>query len=94
MSDLTAYEKETIINYNAAEKTASIYTHDRSLIRKLMAIADTRDDIIVKHHDDECASFIVPKKWIKVNAGRVLTEEERSARAERMRSMKSAKISN
>ena len=46
MSDLTAYEKETIINYNAAEKTASIYTHDRSLIRKLMAIADTRDDII------------------------------------------------
>lgn len=94
MSDLTAYEKETIINYNAAEKTASIYTHDKSLIRKLMAIANTRDDIIIKRHDDECATFIVPKKWVKVNAGRILTEEERFARAERMRSMKTAKISN
>ena len=39
-------------------------------------------------------SFIVPKKWIKVNAGRILTDEERSARAERMRNIKSAKISN
>lgn len=94
MQELTAYEKETIINYNAAEKVASIYTHDRSLIRKLMDLAKTREDIIVECGDENCASFIVPKKWIKVNAGRVLTEEERSARAERMRSIKSAKISN
>lgn len=94
MQELTAYEKETIINYNAAEKVASIYTHDRSLIRKLMDLAKTREDIVIEYGNEDCASFIVPKKWIKVNAGRILTDEERSARAERMRNIKSAKISN
>lgn len=33
MSDLTAYERETIINYNQGDQTASIYTHDPKLIR-------------------------------------------------------------
>ena len=28
--DLTAYEKETIINYNEGEPTASVYTHNRA----------------------------------------------------------------
>ena len=33
--NLTKYEQETIINYNNEEKTASVYTHDKALIRKL-----------------------------------------------------------
>lgn len=33
--NLTKYEQETIINYNNEEKTASIFTYDKSLIRKL-----------------------------------------------------------
>ena len=63
MQELTAYEKETIINYNAAEKVASIYTHDRSLIRKLMDLAKTREDIVIEYGNEDCASFIAPKKW-------------------------------
>lgn len=35
MANLTKYEQETIINYNNEEKTASIFTYDKSLIRKL-----------------------------------------------------------
>ena len=34
---LTRYEKETIINFNEAEATANIYTHNGGLIRKLDA---------------------------------------------------------
>lgn len=33
--NLSLYEQETIINYNEEEATASIYTHNRALIRKL-----------------------------------------------------------
>ena len=33
--NLTKYEQETIINYNNEEKTASVFTYDKSLIRKL-----------------------------------------------------------
>ena len=28
--DLTAYERETIIGYNEAEQTASVYTHNKA----------------------------------------------------------------
>ena len=35
MSELTGYERETIISYNEAEKTANIYTHNKQLRRKL-----------------------------------------------------------
>lgn len=33
--NLTKYEQETIINYNNEEKIASIFTYNKSLIRKL-----------------------------------------------------------
>ena len=36
---LTRYEKETIINFNEAEATANIYTHNGGLIRKLDAFS-------------------------------------------------------
>lgn len=31
--ELSRYEQETIINYNEAEKTAAVYTHNKSLRR-------------------------------------------------------------
>ena len=36
---LTRYEKETIINFNEAEATANIYTHNGGLNRQLGALA-------------------------------------------------------
>lgn len=35
MSRLTRYEQETTINFNEGEDTASVYTHNRSLIHRL-----------------------------------------------------------
>ena len=35
-------EQETITNFNEAEATASVYTHNAALIRKLEALADSR----------------------------------------------------
>ena len=32
---LTRYEQETVVNYNAGEKNATIYTRDRAVMRKL-----------------------------------------------------------
>ncbi len=29
MANLTKYEMETVVNYNAAEQTATIYTRDK-----------------------------------------------------------------
>lgn len=78
---LTLYEQETIILFNEAEKTTSVYTHNRALIRKLEKLAEDRpDDCRLKRKDPEnrAAEYIVPKKWIKINAPRQLSEEEKA----------------
>lgn len=78
---LTLYEQETIILFNEAEKTASVYTHNRAFLRKLEKLAEDRpDDCRLKRKDPEnrAAEYIVPKKWIKINAPRQLSEEEKA----------------
>lgn len=35
MSKLTRYEQETIINFNAGEKMATVYTRDPAVIRQI-----------------------------------------------------------
>lgn len=42
--DLTAYERETIIGYNEAEQTASVYTHNKALRRTLDKLAQERPE--------------------------------------------------
>ena len=38
---LTNIEKETVINFNEAERTGSIYTHNAALKRQLLALCQT-----------------------------------------------------
>lgn len=89
----TAIERETIINYNNEENTANVYTWHKSLINKLFNLLDERDDIQCKYADEECATFIVPKSWIKVSPPktRTLTDEQRAEAAERLRRAREAK---
>lgn len=89
----TAIERETIINYNNEEDTANVYTWHKSLINKLSNLLDERDDIQCKYSDEECATFIVPKSWIKVSPPktRTLTDEQRAEAAERLRKAREAK---
>lgn len=77
--ELTRYEQETIINYNEEERTASIYTHNRALRRKLDRLAlerpgDCRPGPMT--HEGQAAEYIVPKAWVKVNPPRILSDAE------------------
>ena len=41
---LSRYEQETIVNYNAGEQTATLYTRDKAVMRKLdTLVADYPD---------------------------------------------------
>ena len=86
MSNLTNYEKETIINFNEAEQTATVYTYSRRLQNKLNKLVGENPDISVLCGDDECTTYIVPKKWIKVSPPRQVnyTDEQKAAMAERL----------
>ncbi len=42
---LSRYEQETIVNYNAGEQTATVYTRDKTVMRKLDTLVDEFPDI-------------------------------------------------
>ena len=41
---LTNIEKETVINFNEAERTASVYTHNEALKRQLLELCRTHPE--------------------------------------------------
>lgn len=86
MSDLTNYEKETIINYNNEERTAQVFTYHRALQNKLNKLLGVNPDISALRRGDEWCEYIVPKSWIKVSPPRQVnyTDEQRAAMAERL----------
>lgn len=88
---LTAYERETIINYNYEDEYASVYTYDRALQNKLNKLLKTNDSIKVIRCGDDWCEYIVPKSWIKVSPPRQVnyTDEQRAAMAERLAAARS-----
>ena len=84
---ISRLEQETIINFNEAEPTATIYTHNGALTRKLEALADQRPTEAKRGRafSDGGREYIVPKRWVKVNASRILTEEQKATIAARFK---------
>lgn len=80
---LSRYEQETTISYNNEEKTAIIYTCDKSLIRKLDEMARKDSTIIETTRDEYSKTYELPKRYIKVKIPRQLSEEQRQKLAER-----------
>ena len=86
--NLPRYEQETIITFNEAETTASVYTHNSTLRQRLEQLAQDRPEdcrFVKASRDEEAVEYIIPKKWLKVNPGLNLTDEQRAARAENAR---------
>lgn len=93
MSNLSNYEKETIINYNNEDGTASVFTYHRALQNKLNKLLGTNPDISVLRQGDEWTEYLVPKSWIKVSPPRQVnyTDEQRAAMAERLAAARNKK---
>ena len=81
---LSRYEQETVINFNEAESTADIYTHNKSLRQKLeMWALDRPTDcrLVRKSHDGKAAEYIVPKTWLRVKPPRAMSAAQKAALA-------------
>ena len=80
--NLSLYEQETIINYNEADSTASVYTHNKTLIRKLDKLAQERPGDCHQEktsHDGKAVDFTIPKSWVNVKPPRVASEAQKAA---------------
>ena len=69
---LSNIEKETVINFNEAERTASVYTHNAALKRQLSELCQTHPEQVRQTADNGWGglTFEFPKKWLKVSPPR------------------------
>lgn len=82
-------ERETIILYNEADKTASVSTENAALIRKLERLCEQRQRECIKHErQNGVDEYIVPKKWIKVNPPRQMSAEAKAKAAEQLNKLR------
>lgn len=84
---ISRLEQETIINFNEAESTATVYTHNGALVRKLEGLADQRPGEVKRGRvfPDGGREYTIPKRWVKVNASRILSEEQKADIAARFK---------
>ena len=77
---LTKIEQETIINFNEAEHTASVYTHNVALKNQLLALCRTHPGQVRQTAANRWGglTFELPKKWLKVSPPRVLSPAQRA----------------
>ena len=86
---LSRYEQETIVNYNAGEQTATVYTRDKAVMRKLdTLVANFPDTYSLIGQDEVSKSYSFPKSYISYRKLRSISTEQR----EQTRQMMIAKI--
>ena len=80
---LTAYERETILLYSQAESEASVYTHNKTLKKRLEKLARKFPDQfrLERTGSQGEVTYIIPKKCITIREP--VSEERRQAARER-----------
>lgn len=82
---LSRLEQETIINYNAAEQTATVYTRDKTVMRRLDRLVGAYPDTyrLISETDID-KTYSVPKSYISYRKPRNLTDRQREQARRRM----------
>ncbi len=75
---LSRYEQESILNYNAGEQTATLYTRDKAVMRKLdTLVADYPDTYKLTGQDEVSKTYSFPKSYISYRKPRAVSTEQR-----------------
>lgn len=80
---LTPEERETIILYNEAEDTASVYTHDPRLMEKLRRLHERDPEKVYPERPvlPDVATYTVPKRCVSIRPP--YSDQRRTAQSER-----------
>ena len=75
---LTRYEQETIILMNAGDKKATVYTADRTVMRRLDKLVKAYPDIYrIVSEDGVSKTYTMPKSHVTYRRPRILSEDKR-----------------
>jgi hypothetical protein len=85
---LSRYEQETVINFNADEQTATLYTRDSAIIRRIDALVSEFPEVYrcIKATEYD-KTYEMPKSYISYRKPRKLTEEQREQARRRMETL-------
>ena len=76
---LTLYERETIINFNEKESTASVFTCNRKLLRQMQELCEKYPEL--GHSASKSGTggltYTVPKKWVRIVPPQVRSEAQK-----------------
>ena len=84
MEKLTKYEKETIILFNEGEDTASIYTYNAGLRKRLAAFSKQYPDHcrMEQSHEQGGVTYVLDKSRLSVRLQPPYSEERRQKASE------------
>ena len=83
---LSRYEQESILNYNAGEQTATLYTRGKAVMRKLdTLVADFPDTYKLTGQDEVSKTYSLPKAYVSYRRPRKISDEQRLQAKNRMR---------
>lgn len=88
---LLPIERETIILFNEAEKTATVNTCNRSLTKQLKEFSQDLSSVVLISEDIYGAEFEIPKSMISIHKPRVLTKEQKKVIADRFAAIRALK---
>lgn len=75
---LSRYEQKTIVSYNAGEQTATIYTRDKAVMRKLdTLVANFPDTYKLVKQDEVSKTYSFPKSFVSYRKPRAVSMEQR-----------------
>lgn len=81
----TREEQETIIRFDRSSDTATIYTADPVIIRKMDKLMSESPCVQAISHDELSRTYICPKSWVKVHKPRLLRDEQRAELTQRLK---------
>lgn len=88
---LSRLEQETIVNYNAGEQTATIYTRDKAVMRRLDALKDAYPDTYkLIGETDIDKTYEMPKSLINYRKPMRISAAQREAASKRMKRLNNA----
>lgn len=90
---LTKYERETVINFNAGEKNAVIYTRDPAVIRQMDALVERFPDLYKQTgQTDLDKTYSFPKSCVSYRKPRKVGDAKREQAREQMKNINLTKI--
>ena len=90
---ITRYEQETIINFNAEDKTATLYTRDPTVMRRVDSLVnDYSNTFKCIGETDIDKTYEFPKSAVTYRKPRRLSEEQRRAASERAKNIQKCHI--